>query len=299
VRDRVAASIDIHEARSADRPLLGAGASRSFGYALTAEVLPRILDQLRSRSWLDPLLRKEGRELDKFIRYIFPGIDDRAPPPITDLLSLIDHCIRANETLARSETQFDLGRIRKLLDRAIVECLIEPIHERAQDPTLLSRWVMKNFPDDTGKLAIVSTNYDASADMELLSTCLDDWATDYDAVDFGCTWRDPDDGEVVTLRKAPLLRLYKLHGSLNWLRCVGCGFIYVNFQASIANLTQETCECGYRPLSSVLVAPSLVRDVREQTLLSVWRAAQEAMRRARHWSSSDTRCPPRTSRSAR
>ena len=46
-------------------------------------------------------------------------------------------------------------------------------------------------------------------------------------VDFGFTWRDPQSGQLHQRPPSPRFAIYKLHGSLNWLRCALCEHTYV------------------------------------------------------------------------
>lgn len=101
--------------------------------------------------------------------------------------------------------------------------------------------------------------------------------------------------------------VYKLHGSLNWLRCGVCDNVYLNPVGAIAYLSflltddadrhkrenswltqledsgANQCHCGHRPLRHVIVAPSFVRDVRDPRLRGIWRSALEALRQAERW----------------
>ena len=119
--------------------------------------------------------------------------------------------------------------------------------------------------------------------------------------------RDPDSGDVYERPHDAALGIYKLHGSLNWLRCDVCDTIYVNPVGPIAYLSflleQEPdpkapadavrqalwdgganqCHCGHRPLRHVIVAPSIVRDMRDVILVEIWRNALAALRRAKTW----------------
>jgi hypothetical protein len=92
---------------------------------------------------------------------------------------------------------------------------------------------------------------------------------------------------------APPMRyfaFYKLHGSLNWLRCDVCEHTYINVDGPIGIRAFDekpgpfnSCHCGHFPLNLVLTAPSLVRDVRNVDLLSTWQAALEWLRSASEW----------------
>jgi hypothetical protein len=76
---------------------------------------------------------------------------------------------------------------------------------------------------------------------------------------------------------------------LNWLRCECCEHIYINTKGEIGDLAYEkvtvynTCDCGHSPLSTVLVTPSFVREVRDANLLGIWMHALELLRTADEW----------------
>lgn len=292
---------------------LGAGASRACGYLLTDEILPRIGRVLHGspKRIMDGRLRQARKELLATLEAYAPG----ACPPqrrlsaartmsVTDLLSFLDHAIRNGEEISagREGQRVDgdsLRRARQILVRAIVEVLREPFHSVRIEPRRLVEWARKA---SDGPVTVVSTNYDASFDFAAFDAVLGNWQESYWRADFGFSWRDPDDGSIVpppgnSPSGRARLRLFKLHGSLNWMRCPRCGFVYVNFQYVIAAADAKKgwdaeCHCGWRPLRSVLVAPSLARDTREPSLLSLWLAAGEALRTATSWVFAGYSLPP-------
>ncbi len=132
---------------------LGAGASRPFGFPMTAEILPEILRQLRERSLFRPRGRGRPREpgasahdelsdlLSRFVPALFDT--DVEPPLITDLLSLVDHLLTAGNAPQPDLDLAALDRLRALLERAIAEVLAEPtVPGRAdENEELLGRFV--------------------------------------------------------------------------------------------------------------------------------------------------------------
>ena len=137
-------------------------------------------------------------------------------------------------------------------------------------------------------MTIISTNYDLEADGLIFRDRAyhDIWKD----VDFGFAARDPYSGDVIARPSHADFALYKLHGSLNWLRCNLCGHVYVNPFGSIAYLAfldqsspETTCHCGFPQLRHLMVAPSFVRDIRESNLLDVWRSTLESLRTAARW----------------
>jgi len=88
----------------------------------------------------------------------------------------------------------------------------------------------------------------------------------------------------------PWFRYYKLHGSLNWLRCDLCEHVYLNYEWEIFGLVMEekihdynSCHCGHGKLGLLLVTPSYMRDVREPNLTEIWRHAVEVLRTSEKW----------------
>jgi hypothetical protein len=146
-------------------------------------------------------------------------------------------------------------------------------------------WVLNKV---TPPLTIVTTNYDVAVETPIFQKLGLEQVSN--TIDFGFDWRDPYREVMVPRPERPKLSFYKLHGSLNWLRCDLCGQIYVNPLEVIAYLSfnehqawANTCVCGAWPLRHLIVAPSMVRDVRDPHLLNVWRCATEALRTAREW----------------
>jgi NAD-dependent SIR2 family protein deacetylase len=248
-------------------------------------MLRATLEKHCSNSKLDAGLRSLLEALRPFI----PPDKTRVPrPQITELLSLIDYCIENGEELLPARRKsLKLTEVRWLLDRAVSR-VIKCIHRKGRVvvPQDIMNWI-KRERRRGADVTVISTNYDFSLDGYLFWE-LDDWDTDYSKIDLGFTWRDPDNGELVHPAARPKLRLYKLHGALNWLSCARCGNTYVNFARTVVTLSDgfgdwSTCHCGFRPLRAVLVAPSFVRRYRDRNILSIWRSAQEALRLATRW----------------
>ena len=303
---------------------LGAGASKAFGLPLTNEILPQIVARLGGRG--GPPLFRGPRQADlamefrAALRALYPGLDLDAAgnelPNITNVLSFIDHLILYDYPAALGFGKERLVQARRLLERGIMEVLLDgdlsPILDQLQDQqdyspnvrelplaverrmTTAERTTLQSFLDWLRKegagepLTVVTTNYDVAVETPLFTSIGVDRVAE--AIDFGFDWRDPYREVLVPRPAQPQLAILKLHGSLNWLRCDLCGQVYINPLEVIAYLSfnehqswPNTCECGAWPLRHLIVAPSMVRDVRDPHLLNVWRSATEALRTAKRW----------------
>jgi len=157
-------------------------------------------------------------------------------------------------------------------------------------------WMHDRARGGQGRLSIITTNYDVVIEKRLYARLN---ALEIPGlIDFGLSWRavdSPDEAATQPRPSSPWLGLYKLHGSLDWLRCPLCDHIYIDPARTIfrgdggrqlsdpSPSRTATCVCGYRPLRHIIVAPSMVRDVRNPNLLTIWHSALEALRTADEW----------------
>ncbi|HEX6224041.1 MAG TPA: hypothetical protein VFZ52_06505 [Chryseolinea sp.] len=277
--------------------LLGAGASKSFGLPLTADIFPRIWQKIEDKNFLD---QEHRALLAQIIKCLYPGLKNDTPqdnlPGITELLSMVDHFIVSNAIPQVKMTVNDLVKVRGAIELAIID-VIEgefdvPYDEDDEEGLLYQEFVgiLSSF-SKTHKVNIISTNYDIMIEFGLFHQTYhaDEIAFRRD-VDFGIRWRHPGNGEIINPPAAPKFSVYKLHGSTNWLRCDICSQTYINVYGSIYEQIKKkepdlynTCHCGHAILSSVIVSPSLEREIVDPNLGYIWNAALESLRTSGKW----------------
>jgi NAD-dependent SIR2 family protein deacetylase len=270
---------------------LGAGAAKPFGCPITSEIFPLILGKIQSESLFD---RNNGdRELLKsFLHKLLPGIlkVDQLPM-ITDLLSLIDHFISRANTPLPGITYNEILLFRALLERAIIDVIDSPCYRfHFEKPPLLNtfaQYVLSHAPNKS--IHLISTNYDTYLEAEIIDIIRSKDSIE-NKIDFGFRWRSVRTGNIIYSPTNPLISIYKLHGSMNWLKCDLCDHIYINtlgniYHQSFRNDLDEhnSCHCGYGPLKSVIIAPSTERDIRDVNILNIWKNSIEALRKSDEW----------------
>jgi NAD-dependent SIR2 family protein deacetylase len=287
---------------------LGAGASAAFGLPVTSAIFPYIRNNLLSRTLFptESNPKRERAKMDRLHGYLstfLPAVfeEDIELPLITDVLSLIDQLLSTGEIGIPMVSTNDMEDFRTLLVQAIVETIeaarSDPRSNQALDR--LTDWVLNMPESGETPLTIVSTNYDTLLESFLFEKLEIDL---YDLemrlgnfVDMGFSWREHTSGTFLETiyhpPKDPRLKIYKLHGSLSWLKCPLCGFTYVNTTGTIFRQAfrgdkidyNNTCVCGHGPMHAVIVAPSMVRSIQDPNLLTIWRSSLEAMRTATEW----------------
>jgi NAD-dependent SIR2 family protein deacetylase len=277
---------------------LGAGCSYNFGYPLTKQIMPGILQRLKEgrlfhSNYDDRLKADEEMEqrLLQYIQLVYPGLDkrnaDSEAPNVTEIFSFVDHLCFYDTPHHPALGEERLTDFKMLLNRALGELL--QWYEYKNTPTaeqvgLRHRFIesIKGYIAEGHAVTVITTNYDLSVDISWQQEALQR------KIDFGIPYRDVVDSDLIAQPENPLLQYYKLHGSLNWLTCSLCGQYYINPIGSIVHQSyrqavdsDNTCECNNKMrLKTVMVPPSIVRDVRDSNLLQVWKGALESIRHA-------------------
>jgi len=270
--------------------VLGAGATKACNGPLTNEILFEA-DQAVSN------IEREGylSLLDRFLEDVFrlPPRSLRARfsyPGLPLIMSLIDTAIDRGQPLQSKYNVATLREVRAAIEYVIFAVLehklrgaIPPLHSRATD--LLFRAGMEP--------RIISLNYDIIADNMLAARSQDRFP------DYGC-----DIQTEIYRNWGKAGKLFKLHGSLNWLYCPNCNRLDVavsrsgwGFSKALEQLFMSdggeandlehryTCHgspcknCGtfVRP---VMITPTQKKDYRNPHIAQVWYKAEEVLRSA-------------------
>lgn len=301
----------------------GAGMSASFGYPLTRDLLPLMVKGLNDGTLFKDLPEtKTIKELYRtLLRHLLislsPGIAylfdkkyslqelKQQLPIVTDLLSQLEYQIASGHTLhdwnfeikhrllqpRKLTDRWQLSNLKTLFDWGIIE-VIESTKSGSTSTEIdkFMQWVKRQNKGTKQFVSMISTNYDVAFEWELLE--YGQALVADQEIDYGVSWRDPvlDQSEVYKRPVKPSLRILKLHGSTDWLKCRRCGFLYINPTVEIYTLSQSlkknkdnSCHCGYWPLEPVLVTMSYVREMEEPNLMEIWRNSFEELRTADEW----------------
>jgi len=130
---------------------LGAGASRTFGWPLTNELLPLILEGLIERNLFHDLRindlednRNDRELLTKALIALCPGLElsrsflsenENRLPLVTSLLSMLDFSLSSGQALIAGLSSDEIREARMLLERAIYEVI-----EHVETETSKTNW---------------------------------------------------------------------------------------------------------------------------------------------------------------
>ena len=298
---------------------LGAGASKTFGWPLTNELLPIIIDGLiRNDLFEDDRINNrrqnaaDRRLLRKTLLALCPGLlirrdflnqsKDRLPL-VTSLLSMLDFSLMAGHAIVSGLTPEELTDARILLERAIYEAIAHqeeeeeehywPVRRSNELAPQLTRWLDRIRRDQT-QVAVITSNYDVAIEQAWGFKRYSMPQVSSLGVDFGFDWTWPSakyPPDVLTRPQEPKRRLYKLHGSTNWLRCGLCDRMYIDpsltdiaiFAYDRVTRQRNMCHCGHAKLEVQIVSPSFIREVQSPNLIGVWQRALNWLRQSDDW----------------
>jgi hypothetical protein len=295
----------------------GAGASKADRFPVTRELLCPLA------AWLMPHGRgvvAQGKELYALLNSAFGVTTDelriaaqqwdrhcsfvagekvraipRPPdrlPNLTDILSILD-------TLLSDEGGFGLetdtsrvlkGRSLQKAREQVATAIAQGFNEldrvtrdRKSSPLLIDRFISPGVIRRGDVL--VTTNWDILLDKardRAFGSTPGDYGTQAHLE--GTALRRED-----KKRRRP--KLFKLHGSLNWLYCPRCSCLRIDvatvtahdgYKPSTKN-KRSRCQTCHMPCEALLVTPTFLKSYRNRHLLNIWAQAQQAMAVCARW----------------
>jgi len=275
--------------------ILGAGATKACGGPTTNEILSEADTNACAIEREDYL-----ETLNSFLEQVFllPPRSCRTVssyPSLPLLMSLIDVVIDRGQPLHANYGAEKLRRVREALEYVIFAVLEHQL--RGAIPQFHSEAVQLLYPGGQ-EPTLISLNYDIIAD-NMLAELAQLTHPEGRFPDYGC------DIQTETYRKTGKQgKLYKLHGSLNWLYCPNChrldvavsrygwGFskaleaLYIA-EGQESNDLDHRYSCHGSPcyncgtfVRPVMITPTQKKDYRNPHVGQVWYKAEEALRSA-------------------
>lgn len=251
--------------------ILGAGASKAVipDAPLNDQLLPFAL-RLRPEHRLNLVKQflQDFFELDSD-----KDIDSsRRLPPLEDILSQLDSCLLDNRPLSLTYPLSSLIELREALVYAICRVLQQSL--RSGELRLMTKLIKKLAPDD----AIISLNYDLIADNSLLHNSK--------TADYGFPIRQVRNPHILYSNDQDgYVKLYKLHGSLNWLYCPACRV--VDLTPGIKGVVDifDDNKLTYCPICGVrydpmIITPTFLKNYNNHYIGRIWLAAEETLQQA-------------------
>jgi len=259
---------------------LGAGASASEGAPLQGSLFKDYF--LHSRNNPEELDQAMNQRLRDFFLSFF-GIDTLNHNLNEIIFPTYEECLGILELALNRQESFksfsltprtpDIQRIREDLIFLIAIILNKKLSGTARfHHTLAERLKRENR---LKKTAFISSNYDILIDNALadLYESFDlDYSIEFTNFESGDDWRRP--------RKSRAIKLFKLHGSLNWLYCPTCiSLTLTPKDKRVATLVfrPKVCEKCQSEMIPIIIPPTFFKVMSNYFLQEIWRQVEITM----------------------
>jgi len=261
---------------------LGGGASAAAMAPVQADLFREYFSLVRQRPEI--INSEMYREVTAYFAAFFgidvinSKLDDLLFPTFEEALGILDLAVRRREAFKKfdlenvSKNSNRIGFLRQylvLLMAAVLDC-------KSGDRRRLHRKLVEGL-GQKGLLAetsFITTNYDLLLDDAIVSEAAC-------KIDYGIEFfnKKPLNNEV---KNVLWVKLYKIHGSLNWLYCPACNVIRLTAKEKgvvrlLEDIKNSDCEQCKSVMLPVIVPPTFFKDMSNAFLSMVWYKAEQAL----------------------
>ena len=280
--------------------VLGAGFSKCADAPLQGKILDEVFNLTPSFSTEYDKPFETGRsQLKEFLKELFQEDSDKnlSKIDLENLFTILDKALINKENI-RDKSFENIEKIRNNLNC----CIVYMFNEKLKDigyfyfklaDAIVKRRTEVNQEDDP--VSFITLNWDIILEHSLFkSTNNFNEIAENNAskigkvpqlcfVDYTC-YAYPFEMDDYPYRSIDIkprghfnIKIMKLHGSLNWLICSNCGRLFFKLDYKIAIydlLRRKSCpECHRDALHSLIVTPTLIKDLNNTHLKMVWHNA--------------------------
>lgn len=202
---------------------------------------------------------------------------------LEDVFTSFDKTYQSREFFHRYSSQY-VDEVKESITRLFVYYFSMRCknHTYAESDYLSFFSYLKNYAPNS---AIISTNWDV-----LTETYLEKQKLVYD-LSLNNMYYIKDG--MATSKPRKTIKLIKIHGSINWFRCLNCGKINIVNSEDCGNYlfddkSQETCKsCRITKstdfiLQSQIITPTMMKSLNNQLYTNLWSSAREVLLKADH-----------------
>lgn len=202
---------------------------------------------------------------------------------LEDVFTSFDKTYQSREYFHRFSSQY-VDEIKESITRLFVYYFSKRCknHTYTESDYLSFFSYLKNHAPNS---EIISTNWDV-----LTETYLEKQKLCYD-LSLNDAYYTKDG--TITSKSRKTIKLIKIHGSINWFRCLNCGKINIVNSSECGNYlfddkSKETCKsCRITKstdflLQSQIITPTMMKSLNSQLYINLWSSAREALQKADH-----------------
>lgn len=264
---------------------LGAGASAAENLPIQNELFSEYFKYLKASDYD----KEMNKELHRFFKQMFnidlkkDNIDKINFPTFEEVLGLLDLAEQRREffknfALEIVNKESDSIRFVRQYLILLMAYSVNKKNTNKYHKMLVNNLLKENFLLDT---TFISANYDINIDNTIASLydkeklpIMLDYGINFTNFYEGSNWYEP---------KNPMIKLFKIHGSLNWMYCPICSSLTLTpYEGGVMrildNIDGAKClSCGETTVP-IIVPPTYFKNISNVFLSNVWNESEKALR---------------------
>lgn len=268
---------------------LGAGASAAENLPIQSDLFVDYFKSLKDNDFESDM----NKELYKFFKQMFDiditkdDMDKVNFPTFEEVLGLLDLAEKRGEAFKNfgMENLSNKSDSIRFLRQYLILLMAKAIHESENRNNKYHKLLVDNLSKANliEKTTFISANYDIHVDNTIASLYSEeknhimlDYGVDFTNFYVKDGWRKPF---------GKTIKLYKIHGSLNWLYCPICNSLTLTpYEGGVMrllyNIEDAKClECGETTIP-IIIPPTYFKDMSNVYISNVWREVEKNLRNA-------------------
>lgn len=267
---------------------LGAGASAAENSPIQNELFSEYFASLKPKDFENDM----NKELYRFFKQMFKidvmkdDMKNANFPTFEEVLGLIDLAEQRRESFKNFglETLNRRSDSIRFLRQYLILLMARAIHKSEGRRNEYHKMLVDNLYDSNllEKTTFISANYDIHIDNTIAALyrrkkqpIMLDYGVDFNNFDVEGGWKKPTE---------PSVKLYKIHGSLNWLYCPICNSLTLTpYEGGVMrlldNIKEAKClECKEVTVP-IIIPPTFFKNMSNVFISTVWREVERTLRK--------------------
>ena len=265
---------------------LGAGASAAEHCPTQNNLFVEYFKSLKKEDYKSEM----NKELHKFFKDMFnidiinDNIDKILFPTFEEVLGLIDLAEQRRESFKnfRLENFHIESNSIGILRQYLILLMAKGLHNSEKTNNYYHKLLVDNLLKEgiLKDTTFISANYDIHIDnaiarlYKMNNPIMLDYGVDFVNFDFRDSWKKPI---------PPLVKLYKIHGSLNWLYCPVCNSLTITpYEGGIMrlldNIDEAKCLACDEITVPIIIPPTYFKNMTNVFISTVWKDVEKTLR---------------------
>ena len=267
---------------------LGAGASAAEHCPIQNQLFVEYFKSLTQKDYENEM----NKELHKFFKVMFDidtmndDIEKVLFPTFEEVLGIIDLAEQRRESFKNFRLEIFNNRTDsiRILREYLILLMAKLLHKDDKTNNYYHKLLIDNLlkANVLKDITFISANYDIHIDNAIAklykqkNPIMLDYGVDFTNFEFRHGWKKP---------QHPSIKLYKIHGSLNWMYCPVCNSLTITpYEGGIMrlldNINEAKCLACDEVTVPIIIPPTYFKNMTNVFISTVWNEVEKTLRKS-------------------